>query len=271
MRLLKDAKQQPLDGKDDGKNENEAGQEPNREVQDLERGRSSVLLDHARTGVSGGQDEAVQTEPAQNEPDADGGAEDDGARWTHELWGRSPNVWRQWRAQRVHCTPGLGTDVNGPNACRRGGRKWRSRRGGRPAWRPRPTNAYAKPGIVGGTAPPPLVLRDGSACCRRAGPVKAQMPCLPRCELSNAAVEKAAAMRVAAIDEGDAPHRVAPVVGAQAEDRVVAAALIDVAGLQREPRESPSWRPSHDLHRRLVRCLTSGVSGERSESTARRG
>jgi hypothetical protein len=77
-------------------------------------------------------------------------------------------------------------------------------------------------------------------------------------------MEKAAAMRIAAIDEGDAPHLVAPVVGAQAEDRVVAAALIDVAGLRREPRGGASWRPSHDLHRRLVRCLTVGVSGERA-------
>ena len=23
-----------------------------------------------------------------------------------------PNVWRQWRAQRVHCTPGLGSGVS---------------------------------------------------------------------------------------------------------------------------------------------------------------
>ena len=23
-----------------------------------------------------------------------------------------PNVWRQWRAQRVHCTPGLGWRLN---------------------------------------------------------------------------------------------------------------------------------------------------------------
>ena len=26
----------------------------------------------------------------------------------HRSWGALPNVWRQWRAQRVHCTPGLG-------------------------------------------------------------------------------------------------------------------------------------------------------------------
>ncbi len=29
-----------------------------------------------------------------------------------------PNVWRQWRAQRVHCTPGLGRDrYEGAHEC----------------------------------------------------------------------------------------------------------------------------------------------------------
>ena len=30
------------------------------------------------------------------------------SRWHGRDVSRPPNVWRQWRAQRVHCTPGLG-------------------------------------------------------------------------------------------------------------------------------------------------------------------
>ena len=32
-----------------------------------------------------------------------------GPKKCHGALAPLPNVWRQWRAQRVHCTPGLGT------------------------------------------------------------------------------------------------------------------------------------------------------------------
>ena len=40
-----------------------------------------------------------------------------------------PNVWRQWRAQRVHCTPGLGFGRSDVRCARERSKKPQSRRG----------------------------------------------------------------------------------------------------------------------------------------------